>query len=133
MAGPDENEAEEGSITEPTVDASDPAEHETKRRRQRRAGELGVEFWRRCLADPVGRRELWALLNDAHTFTPMFMASPVGFPDPLATWYSAGQTNLGQRLYLSWQKIAPDLVMLMHAEHDPRFAAPPRRRRTTEE
>ena len=81
-------------------------------------------FWLAVFETEIGRKEMWGVLQSAKTFEPQFACGPNGCPQPEATWFHAGTREFGQRLYLSWMKISPDGVMLMHRENDPRFARP---------
>ena len=87
-------------------------------------------FWKSVFATEVGRREMWRLIQASHAFEERFACGPTGFPDPLATWFQAGEQALGQRIYDSWTIFDHEGVFLMRAEHDPRFAAikPPKAR-----
>ena len=86
-------------------------------------------FWTQALAHPIGRRELWAVLESAHAFEVPFAASKLGFPDPNAAWFFSGQHSFGVQLYLSWLKLAPEGVALMLQENHPQLKAPPPARR----
>ena len=94
--------------------------------RKRDAAEV-TAFWRSALAHPVGRREIWRLLSELHTFEEKFACGPNGFPQPEATWFHAGEQAFGLRLYHSLILYDRAAVFLMHDEHDPRFAKPKRR------
>lgn len=111
----------------PTVDVANVRALRRSKRdafeRQRQA----QEFWQKVFADPVGRREMWAILEASHAFSERFAAGPAGFPDPLATWFHAGEQALGHRLYLTWMQLDRAGVLLMQDEHDPRFAKPAKR------
>ena len=89
------------------------------------------EFWKQVFAHPIGRRELWGILQATHAFEERFACGPNGFPQVEATWFHAGEQALGQRLFLSWQRFDPQGVFLMQQEHDPRLAKPkpPKRKR----
>lgn len=110
--------AEEATSLNPTVDAG------TKRgvRKQvltaKRKAKDAEDFYKQVFATEVGRREMWDILMALHTFETRFAAGPTGFPDPLATWFSAGEQSAGQRLWKSWLKLDKDGVLLMMAEHD---------------
>ena len=79
------------------------------------------EFWRDVLSSEVGRREIWRLLADAHTFEERFACGLNGFPQTEATWFHAGEQAFGLRLYLTLSQRARDQILRMHDEHDPRF------------
>jgi hypothetical protein len=102
---------------------------------RRRANALEIErreaetFWRNVFATPVGRREMWAILEQGHAFEERFSCGPNGFPQPEATWAEAGRQAFALRLYHSWCKVARDGVLTMHDEHDQRFKPPPKGRR----
>jgi hypothetical protein len=122
---PDEPTAAE----EATVDAASAAGVKRQRKRQRRAEDEAGDFWRAVFASPIGRREMWQILNaDLHAFDTLFGASPNGAPDYYATWYRRGQQDVGLRLYQRWMALQPEAVILMHAENDPRFQKPKRKR-----
>lgn len=112
----------------PTVDASSVR---TVRKRVREAERQEREkqaFWKAVFANPVGRREMWAILNESHAFEERFACGPNGFPQVEATWFHAGEQSLGQRLYQSWVILDRAGVFLMQDEHDPRFPKPKRKR-----
>ena len=126
MAEPDElEEGEEENTPPPAEDAqpnaADPKAVREQRRRAKRADDKATDFWRRVFADPVGRREMWQLLDELHTFETRFACGPNGFPQVEATWFHAGEQNFGLRLYHSWLRLDHEGVRLMHTEHDPRF------------
>ncbi|MEO6783453.1 MAG: hypothetical protein ABI196_21600 [Bradyrhizobium sp.] len=104
-----------------TTDVSDPASVGRAKRRVRDKQKLGNAFWRGVFADPVGRSEMWELLQKCHTFEERFACGPNGFPQPEATWFEAGQQSFGLRLYQSWCLIDLPGVMLMHQECDGRW------------
>jgi hypothetical protein len=106
--------------------------YEKKLNEQERKELEASKFWAQVFAHPVGRREMWEVLQSSHTFEERFACGPNGFPQVEATWFHAGEQAFGQRLFLSWQRFNPDGVLLMLQEHDPRFAKPkqPKRRRT---
>jgi hypothetical protein len=81
-------------------------------------------FWQGVFSDPVGRAEMWGILQQAGTFDDRFGVGPNGFPQPEASWFHMGSRSLGLRLYQSWSAFARDGVFLMQDEHDPRFTRP---------
>lgn len=97
---------------------------------QREARE-GEQFWQWVFSTPFGRREMWKLLSgddSAHAFNTNFGVHPrSSFPDQNAQWYQRGEQDFGLRQYHKWFALAPQGVLLMHQEHDPRFAKPKRR------
>ena len=93
-------------------------------------------FWRRTMADEVGRRVVWGLLTSCHFLEERFMVAPAGVPDSIATVYERGARDVGQRLHHRLMVLAPAELVGMHIEHDPRFARPrirqPRRKKDGE-
>lgn len=119
----DDVDGEGAEAAEPlNDDAASRTGLESKRRRISREQREGLEFWRGVFASPVGRREMFAILQSAHTFEDRFACGPNGFPQPEATWFQAGEHAFGQRLYLTWSKNHRVEVLLMHDENDARFA-----------
>lgn len=118
-----------------TPSAADPEQQKRIKNRAKREAAEGDAFWRRALEDKVGRREIWRLLMNAHTFEDRFAVGPNGFPQSEATWFQAGERAVGQRLYLSLLRIDHGAVYAMHTEHDAAFGGgkpPPRRTETSE-
>lgn len=120
---PERDEDDELASEQPTQSASD-------RRTLRRQAELSelehenaVRFWKRVLADPIGRKEIWKLLMTAHTFEERFACGPSGFPQVEATWFHAGEQAFGLRFYQSLMQMDREGVFLMHDEMDRRFKA----------
>jgi hypothetical protein len=105
-------------------DAASPKGIENKARRIAREQREAHEFWRGVFASPVGRREMFAILQSAHAFEDRFACGPNGFPQAEATWFQAGEHAFGQRLYLTWAKNHRVEILLMHDENDARFADP---------
>jgi len=90
-------------------------------RKKKKAEQEAVEFWASVFASPVGRREMWKILADCHTFEQMFACGPNGFPHESATWFHAGEQAFGQRLYQTWLMRDTQAIALMLFENDPRF------------
>jgi len=88
-----------------------------QRRRQAVEREEARRFWREVFASEIGRREMWGLLQAAHTFSPVFACGPNGFPQAEATWYEAGQQGFGQRLWRTWLQFDPEGVVRMMQEN----------------
>lgn len=82
-------------------------------------------FWRRMLADPIGRSELWRLLDDLNTFRTEFKIAPAGIPDKYATWFWHGRSTFGFDLYQQMMVIDRGAVLAMHDENDLRFLPEP--------
>ena len=91
-----------------------------------------LAFWRGALGDKIGRAELWAILEEMGTFRADFSVTPVGFPDPNATFFKMGQSKYGLGLYHRFMAIDAAAMVLMHREHDPRFQRPARKRQADE-
>jgi hypothetical protein len=100
------------------IDVGDPVAVARRQTESQFRDEQVADFWRRCLADPVGRMVLWGLLMDCHTFEERFSTSPGGMAYPEAAWFAAGEREVGQRMWRTWLGIDPELVMLMHGQHD---------------
>ena len=89
------------------------------RRKARREEDERQEFWINVLSTPIGRREMWGILDAGHAFSERFATGPNGFPQPEATWKEAGEQSLAFRIYLSWLRLAPEEVALMMRENHP--------------
>lgn len=109
--------------------AVDNADYQRKKRRQESDELEGEKFWRAVLAAERGRREIWKLLADAHTFEQIFGVGPTGFPDPYATFRHAGEQAFGHRLYLKLLALDAPFVNAMLAENDDRLKPKPKRTR----
>ena len=108
-----------GSYEAGLIDPAD-LEADEKARVRKRIEELeSRRFWRGVFNDPVGRREMWTLLNDVGTFQTKFMCTPVGFPDPNATWFEAGKKSVGEWLMKLMLRKARAGFLRMQEEFDP--------------
>jgi hypothetical protein len=107
-----------------TVSADSPETERRRKTRIRREFEEAVGFWTDALKTQIGRREIWKLLQSAHTFEDRFACGPNGFPQVEATWFQAGEKAFGQRLWLSLQRYDLAGVLQMHSEHDDRLGKP---------
>lgn len=116
-------------------DAGQPADSEqhsavdTQRAAKLRRGKKdeareAVQFWHEVFSSPVGRREMWKILNELHPFDTKLANSPVGFPDERGTWMHLGRQITGQRLHQLWYAQFPALVLQMQQENDPNFPKP---------
>lgn len=128
---PDDDQESEVDALQPTVSAADPAGKRRQETRIKREVREAREFWQSVFASPVGRREMWGILQAGHAFEERFACGPNGFPQPEATWFHAGEQAFVQRLGMSWSVLDRAGYFLMLDEHDPRFAKPrpPRKRR----
>lgn len=125
--GDDEQPTEPSDESQPDtgpVDASDPVVHRKRLTKQALYHRDVQRFWEGVFADPVGRAEMWGILQQAGTFDDRFGVGPNGFPQPEASWFHMGARSLGLRLFQSWVVLARVGVFLMQDEHDPRFARP---------
>lgn len=76
------------------------------------------------MASEAGRREMWELLDVSHAFQTQFAHGPSGVPDPLASWFQAGQQSIGATLYHKMFMYAREQTLMMHDECDRRFDPP---------
>lgn len=113
------------------IDTGQERQHlEERRKKIREDDDSAARFWREVFADPIGRREMWAILADSHALeTDRFATGPVGFPQDMASWHWAGARDLGLRLFRGWMRLDPDGVLKMIQEHDPAFKTAPQPRR----
>ncbi len=129
MTDGDENEADGDQLEvlaseQPTVDAANPVMVRGRKKKVELERLQAEEFWKRVLSDPIGRREIWQLLQTCHTFETKFGVGPNGFPNSEATFFHQGEQAIGQRLYQSLSIIDRAAVFKMHDEHDSRYAKP---------
>lgn len=110
-----------GERTTPATDLAEPKQVRKRRLTQKMREREDVRFLQSVLKDEAGRRFLWRILVEAHTFEERFACGPNGFPQPEATWFEAGIQSFGQRLYQTWLKNDPLAIAAMHRENDPRF------------
>lgn len=115
-----------------TINLSDGRTVKRARDRHTKQQREAAAFWQAVLRDKIGRREVWGLLKAAHTFETMFPSGPVGFPDPNAAWFRAGEQQLGQRTYQMLVRFDPEGVLAMQREHDPSMMPAKRRRAVPE-
>lgn len=109
------------------VDEGEPVtvDRKARARKQRKVDferKQAVEFWRGVFENPVGRREMWKLLQEMHPFEPKFGCGASGFPQPLATWFEFGKQDVGQRIWESWTILDREGAFRMRDEFDPHFA-----------
>lgn len=134
-SSPEEHPEEMPGVAEieQTHNLNDAGEVRRRRKRIDNEHEQAAKFWRDVFSTTVGRREMWGLLKatqpDGNPFDPSFPCGPNGFPQPEATWFRAGQYALGQAIWQSWLRLAPDAAVLMLQENDPRFIQPRKRPR----
>jgi hypothetical protein len=105
-----------------TPNAADPKQIARALQKQRFTALQIEEFWRnKVLSDPVGRRAVWELLEALHAFDTRFASTPAGFPCPEATWFQAGETNAGDRVFKSMLRRDFAATHLMLQEFHPDF------------
>ncbi len=129
---PPDNEQDEGPETTSdvaTVDSATAGGVRGQRKKAERERNEAIVFWQGLLRDPVGRREVWLLLNvHLHAFNANFATSPNGAPYQEAAWYHRGRQDAGLELYHRLFALDPAGILAMHKEYDPRFAEPPKPR-----
>jgi len=117
----DQDQQSEGSGE--LFDAGEPGavkKRETKAQLRQRQSDA---WWNKLLSDPVGRREMWGIIQtECHAFEERFATGPNGFPQSEATWFEAGRQSVGQRIWQTMFMRDPAGAMLMLAENDSRFA-----------
>lgn len=126
-----EEDAEEEAPAFP--DAADSTHHRRIRDAGKREQAEAQEFWSGVFAGEVGRREMWKLLDLTGFFVERYaVATPTGFPDPLATYAITGEQRVGKRMFIGWMAMCQEGVVKMLAEHHAGLRPPPkipRRRR----
>lgn len=92
-----------------------------KNKRQLIEEENTKNTWKNILSHPLGRKEIWKIIDDMRPFQDIFACSPNGSPQVEATWFHAGIKSAGQKLYFKLKRLCPELVDVMHKENDPSF------------
>lgn len=113
-------------VNEETLAATQPSSVDTARNKRRetkakRKEREDREFFWMVVKSETGRRFLHSILRDAHAFEVRFGVGPNGFPQPEATWFNFGEQQFGQRLYQTWHLKAPNEIMQMLAENEPKY------------
>lgn len=101
-------------------------------KRERRARESVAEKDRRelaawlskQLADPIGRKFLWGLLEASDAFSIQLGFGPHGHPHPEGSWLNLGRHEFGQRLYHSWSALDRAGTLSLMDEFHPHFPKP---------
>lgn len=102
--------------------AIDPVRNKRRESVAKRKEREDREFFWMVVNSEAGRRFLHTILKEAHAFEVKFgAAGPGGFPSPEATWMFFGEQQLGQRLYQTWHLKAPEQVMTMLRECEPKY------------
>lgn len=110
-------EDEDGGTPAADEEAPYDAADEKQVARQRRVAALRdkqkVDFLRRILDDPIGRRWLWELMAiDCHVNEPRMS------PDSHVNAWWAGEREVGLRLMRALRHASPELFTVMLTEHD---------------
>jgi hypothetical protein len=111
----------EASDDPPVVSAVDEPQRKRRESVKKRKEREDREFLKMALNVEAGRRFLWNILAECHTFETIFRHDH-GLPIDMATWMCLGEQQIGQRLYQLWHIKNPVGVMAMLKENDPRFA-----------
>ena len=106
---------------EHTVNAADPKQYRRRVRDSELRDKERDAFWRRVLDDPVGRREIWAFLENHFAFDDPFAVGPNGMPHDAATYYKQGQKRACTDLINAMARIDRAGFFLMLDENDFRF------------
>lgn len=123
MTGDDDDaDPPETEQPEQQFDAGEPAQVKKRESKAKLRERQADAWWAKLLGDPVGRREMWGIIQtECHAFEERFACGPNGFPQEQATWFEAGRQSVGQRIYQTMFMRDPAGTMLMLAENDARF------------
>lgn len=106
-----------------TVDAGTPEgvakQRRTIKKKKFKANEILLDL----LEKPEGRDFLWSILSRGKPFQAVFGVAADGSKENNITFFNQGKKHLCEGLFAEWLQIAPDKVLLLMKEHDPRFAA----------
>jgi hypothetical protein len=120
-----EEDAEEDAPQIPNL--ADPTHHRRIRDAGKREAAEAKAFWTEVFASEIGRREAWKTLELTGFFAERYaVASPTGFPDPLATYALTGEQRVGKRMFIEWMRLCQEGVVKMLAEHHPDLRPPPK-------
>lgn len=122
---------EEQLLQDQIPDAASAKSLKKSEERSRRRLEQSADFWQKIFDTQIGREEVWKILSECHTFETKFACGPSGYPQSEATWFHAGEQQLGLRLYHSWLIMCPEGVLQMHRENDNRFPPQAKQRRVS--
>lgn len=93
--------------------AGDERSQRRVRDRVRRQEQEAAEFYRALFRNRIARREMWRLLEMGHAFEERFAADQ----DRDKSMILAGEQRLAFRIYLMWQRIDMEGVLLMQREN----------------
>lgn len=134
MIGDDEShEFDDVGPTDETASAVDPQANTRRKQRKKLAEDNAGDFWRRVMADPTGRAEMFKLMQSCGLFQNRHAVTPTGFPNPDETWFYLGQKSIGEILRETLELADRVSVFKMFDENHPRFMKPaptPRKKRT---
>lgn len=122
----EQNDADSDGLSpaeQPSVSAVSVATRKRAEGKQKKHEREDLDFQLHMWSSEAGRRFAWSILQNSHAFETRFACGPVGFPDDKATWFHAGEQDLGLRFYQTWLLQNPEGVMQMHRECDARFAS----------
>lgn len=97
---------------------SDPVQVRERRRSAAMRAKARREFVGRMLADPAGRDWLNLLLESCHIWEQRFGVSPAGHEQQSATFFHAGQREIGLQLLRDLMREHPTLTSTMISEHN---------------
>lgn len=121
----DDDPPEDDTEPAPPPEMPSAADAKSLRRQRQKIESAGIRkarCWSGMLDTPIGRLCIWELLEATGWRHTAFAAGPNGFPQPEATWFKAGQAEVGMRLFQSLLVLARANVLTMLDENDPRFA-----------
>lgn len=121
-----ENESEDE-----TPNAADPKANERIKERKRFKENNYTMFWRRVLADSVGREVMFTFLVDCGTFEYTAAITPSGMPDASKTWFLLGKKSIGEALRDRLELADRVGFAAMYDEWHPRFRKPVVQKRRT--
>ncbi len=108
----------------PTQDAGDARAYERKLTALEIDRAESKMFWKQALSHPIGRREIWRVIEAGKPFETVFACGPNGTPQDIATWFHAGAKDVSERLFFSLLLLNREGVLLMLDENDTRFKKP---------
>ena len=109
------------------LDAADERALRRHQNRLKRQAREARRFWNAVFANPVGRREMWGVLEALKAFEVNFACGPNGFPQPEATWFKAGRQSVIRDLHSRLQMLDHGAVYDMLCENHPAFVTAIRR------
>lgn len=123
------DEPEDDEPVDETPNAADPVSQAEQRKHQKNREDRYTEFWKRVLADQVGREVMYQLMADCGTFSFPVAATPAGFPDREQTWFLLGKKSIGEALRDRLELADYQALHRMYEEYHPKFMKPKPARR----